>query len=210
MQITGAADWKRMREELLAAAGKGDEAPLRRFYDEHFRGVYRYVLCRTDGDHSVTEEIVEDVFYQAFRDIAQYDARHDPGAWLTGIARHRVLDFYRKEGRRPVVELVFSRFDEEFTKRLFDLESTELPDDELERTEMAKVVELVLSELPEEYEQVLRLRYVEEKPVRDVAAALGASPKAAESRLYRARAAFRDAFRLAGKNLDFDGVRAQS
>ena len=210
METTNATDWMRLRAELADAARKGDEAPLRRFYDGHFAEVYRYVLCRVDGNHSEAEEIVEDVFFQAFRDIESFDARHAPGAWLLGIARHRVLDFYRKKGRRPVIELVFSRFDEEFTKRLFDLEHGELPEEELERTEMAKVVELVLSGLPSEYEQVLRLRYIEERQVRDVAEAVGATPKATEARLFRARNAFRDAFKLAAENMNFEAVRTES
>jgi len=206
MQSADLTKWRRLRAELVAAVEKNQDAPLRRFYDEHFDKVYRYVLCRVDGNHAEAEEIVGDVFFQAFRDIKGYDGRHEPGAWLTGIARHRILDFYRRKGRRPVIELVFSRFDEEFTRRLFDLESGELPEAEMERTEMAKVVELVLSELPENYEQVLRLRYVEERPVKDLAGVLGASPKAAEARLFRARNAFRDAFRLAAKNMNFEGM----
>ena len=124
-----------------------------------------------------------------------------PAAWLTGIARHRIIDWYRANRKRPVIELLFSQFDEDFSKRLFDLEAAELPDNQLEREEMGKVVEIVLSALPAEYEKVLRLRYLDERPVRDVALALDTTEKAAEARLYRARIAFRDAFRLAGQSM---------
>jgi len=67
----------------------------------------------------------------------------------------------------------------------------------------------VLSELPGEYEQVLRLRYMEDRQVKDVAGVLGSTPKAAEARLYRARNAFREAFRLAAENINFDALRAK-
>ena len=60
--------------------------------------------------------------------------------------------------RKPVVELVFSQFDEQFTRQLFNLEAQELPDTEMERSELAVVVELILSQLPREYERVLRLK----------------------------------------------------
>jgi RNA polymerase sigma-70 factor (ECF subfamily) len=212
MQPAEMEGWSRLREELLAAVRKGEETPLRRFYDGHFAEVYRYVLCRVDGNHTEAEELAADVFFQAFRDMESYDGKRDPEAWLRGIARHRVLDFYRRQRRRPVVELVFSRFDEEFTKKLFDLEAAELPEAELERSELARVVELVLSELPGDYEQVLRLHYVEERPVKEMAEILATTPKAAEARLWRARAAFCAAFRLAGRNLDFnpDGGGSQS
>ncbi len=209
MQSEDGSRWEALRAELIAAVDAGDDAPLRRFYDEHFAGVYRYVICRVENNHSEAEEIVEDVFFGAFRDMQSYDARRAPAPWLLGIARHRVLDFYRRRNRRPVLELVFSKFDEEFSKCLFDIEKSELPEAELERTEMARVVELVLSELPGEYEQVLRLRYMEDRQVKDVAGVLGSTPKAAEARLYRARNAFREAFRLAAENINFDALRAK-
>jgi len=210
MHMNQERDWARLRKELIAAAGQGREAPLRRFYDEHFEGVYRYVICRVENDHAEAEEIVGDVFFQAFRDLSGWDGRRSPRPWLLGIARHRVLDFYRRKGRRPVLELAFSRFDEEFARRLFDIEKGELPDAELERTEMARVVELVLSELPPDYEQVLRLRYIQDRRVKEVAEELGATPKAAEARLFRARNAFREAFKVAAENINFDALRAES
>jgi len=202
----GQDGWNRLKQDLLSAAGSGAGPALREFYDEHFPGVYRYVLCRVDGSHAEAEEIVQDVFYQAFRDFAQYDASRPPGAWLRGIARHRVLDFYRRTKRRPVLEVAFSRFDEDFARRLFDLETGELPDREIERTELAGMVELVLSDLPNDYETVLRLRYLDEKSVNEIARALNTTPKAAEARLYRARTAFRDGFTLIGRNLHYKGT----
>ena len=192
------------RNVLVAAIRRRDERALRAFYDAHFPSLYRYVLARMDGDHPQAEEVVADVFFQAFRDIDKYDGRSAPRTWLLAIARHRVLDAYRRLKKRPVVELVFSRFDEDFTRRLFDLEAAELPEDQLERTELAKVVELVLSELPPEYEQVLRMRYLDDRPVKDLAGRLEITLKAAEGRLYRARIAFRDAFKFAARNLVFE------
>lgn len=208
MQKMSSQRWVKLREELLRALRDNTEAPPRRFYDRYFPGIYRYVLCRLDGDHAATEEIVAEVFFQAFRDMEKYDGQHAPGTWLRGIARHRVLDFYRQTRRRPVLELAFSSFDEEFTRRLFDLEAHELPEEALEQTELATVVELVLSGLPEGYEKALRLRYLEDRPVKEIAGLLRFSPKATEARLYRARIAFKEAFRLAYRNLNFEGATA--
>lgn len=198
-------EWLKDRGRLLAAMKSGDYGPLKEYYDEHFPGIYRYVLCRVHGNHADAEPIVEEVFYQAFRDMAKYNGQHAPGAWLRGIARHRILDFYRKVRRKPVVELAFSQFDEEFSRYLADLDSGELPDEMLERADISTLVEIVLSDLPEEYEQALRLRYLEGKRVNDIAEMLDSTPKAVEGRLYRARIAFKEAFRLIGTNLFYEG-----
>ena len=176
---------------------------MRLFFNEHFGAVYRYVLCRVDGNHADAEEIVGEVFYQAFRDLKKCDAQSTPDSWLRGIARHRVLDFYRKNKRRPVVEIAFNTFDEEMAHRLFDLEASEVPSDSLEREELGLLVELALSDLPSGYERVLRLKYVDERAVKDIAEVLKATPKAIEAKLHRARLAFRDAFGLLQQNMSY-------
>jgi RNA polymerase sigma-70 factor (ECF subfamily) len=204
MPTSDASDSLTLREELVAAVRDGAETVMRRFYDQHFPAVHRYVLCRMNGDHAETEEIVSDVFFQAFRDIGQYDGSSPAGAWLQGIARHRVVDVLRKKGRRPETALG----DAEHPDHLLDLEAGELPEAALERAELAESVAQALSELPAEYEQVLRRHYLEDQPVKDLAEALQITPKAAEARLFRARQAFRDAFRFNARELDGAGQEA--
>jgi RNA polymerase sigma-70 factor (ECF subfamily) len=192
---------QKLRSELIAALRDGDDGPVRAFYDENLPAVYRYVLCRMKGSHDETEDVVADVFFQAFRDIRQYDPRHSPEAWLLGIARHRVLDACRRNGRKPFLELGFGQGADDTGEGLFDLEAEDLSARDMERAELAELIEGVLSQLPSEYEQILRQRYLEDRSVRELAAALQTTPKAAEARLFRARNAFRDAFRVAGRSL---------
>lgn len=170
---------------------------MRRFYDQHYQTVYRFVICRV-GNYPETEEIVSNVFYQAFRDHAQYDAEHAPESWLIGIARHRVVDALRKRSHRPKI----LRLDEELPPGALDLESSELPDLLLEREELAERIEWVLSEMSPDDEKLLRWHYLDEKPVKKIAELLNINEKAAEARLFRARGAFRDAFKHAAREFD--------
>ncbi len=194
---------RQMKNQLIAAVNEQDQRPMRAFYDRYFGSIYRYVLCRVDGNHADTEEIVGEVFYQAFRDIERYNAKNAPDAWLRGIARHRVLDFYRRNKRKPVIELAFDKFDAEMAEHFMNLDAKELHDDALKRDEVSTLVELALSDLPEGYEQVLRLKYLENKAVNDIATVLKDTPKAVEARLHRARLAFRDAFRVMQQHLAY-------
>ena len=56
------------------------------------------------------------------------------------------------------------------------------------------MVQVALDSLPGRYADALELKYLQELSVRDIAARLGVSPKAAESSTVSARDAFRDAF----------------
>jgi RNA polymerase sigma-70 factor (ECF subfamily) len=191
------SEWRALREELAAAVAGGREDVMRRFYDQHFQKVYRFVICRI-GNYPETEEIVSDVFYQAFRDHKQYDAEHPPESWLLGIARHRVLDVLRKRSRRPKI----LHLDEELPAGALDLEASEIPDLLLEREELAERIEWVLSEMNPDEEKILRWQYIDGKPVKEIAELLGINEKAAEARLFRARSNFRDAFKNAAREFD--------
>ena len=186
--------WQELREELSAALRHEDEAVLQHFYQEHVATVYRFVLCRLDQDHAEAEDVVSQVFYQAFRDFERYDGLHAPGAWLQGIARHRIQDALRRKGRRDALNRVVQEVSGlEIAEP--NLESTSAPEFALEKEETQRAVEWVLSALPPEYEQILRLHYVEDLPVKEISEKLGLTFKTAEARLLRSREAFRSAYR---------------
>ena len=68
-----------------------------------------------------------------------------------------------------------------------------MPTDAAAREKAERVAE-ALAEINPLYEAVLRAKYLDRQSVEEMAAALGESPKAIESRLTRARQAFREAY----------------
>jgi len=77
----------------------GDETALAQFYDRWSRAVHAFVghLVR-DGDDA--EDILEDTFWQAWRQASRYEAaRGEIGTWLLAIARSRSLDRLRARRR---------------------------------------------------------------------------------------------------------------
>lgn len=97
-----AADAVRRRRDLalredLAAVTRQDQAALARIYDRMHGPVFALVL-RILPEHDLAEEVLLDVFLQAWRRAATYDgARGEVAAWLLTIARSRALD--RRRGR---------------------------------------------------------------------------------------------------------------
>ncbi len=67
----------------------------------------------------------------------------------------------------------------------------------IQRREVARIVQLVLDRLPGRYGDALEWKYIDGFSVAEIAERLSLAPKAAESLLTRARAAFRDAFKAA-------------
>lgn len=90
-------------EASLRRVAAGDGGGLAELYDRHGRAVYSLAL-RILGDTTESEEVVQDVFVQAWRQAARYDTTRGPVvAWLLMVTRSRAIDrLRRRRGLLPV------------------------------------------------------------------------------------------------------------
>jgi RNA polymerase sigma-70 factor (ECF subfamily) len=148
---------------------------LEDLYREHAAPVWRYVRARLPDDADA-EDVTSDVFLRAHRSLGAYDpAQGSPRAWLIGIARHAVADWWRRRGREdPVADLPLLEADE--------------PDPAvaLGRLDDAADVRAVVGLLSEREQEALRLRFAAELPSAEVGAAMGISAPAARMLVHRA------------------------
>lgn len=93
----------------LVRAGEITEA-LRRLMDRHGAAVYRYCRAAID-DATLAEDVQQQVFIEAYRDLPSFAQRSTVRTWLLGIARHRVLDAAKRR-RRTLARLEDAAVDE--------------------------------------------------------------------------------------------------
>jgi RNA polymerase sigma-70 factor, ECF subfamily len=157
-------------------------ATLLEIYDHAVGEVFTYLRARCGG-RALAEDLTADTFLAAVGQIRRGAVDEVTVAWLIGIARHKLLDEWRRSARRPRPE----RFDDDA-----DTPDHHLADgDEWDAIIDRKLVGDVLAELGAHHRSALALRYFDGLAVPDVAAHLGRTVEATETLLVRARRRFR-------------------
>ena len=89
-------------------AGKQDEARFAALVEEHQASLRAFV--RTLGvDSDWVDDLAQDAFVVAYRELETFDEDRDFGKWLRGIARNLVRNELRKAGRRRIMNEVLTR-----------------------------------------------------------------------------------------------------
>lgn len=133
------------------------------------------------------EDLVQESFLKAFTRLDTFQHQSSFYTWLYRIATNTILDWMKRRGRSPVTTVE----DPELLAGTSKLRIA-APDAQMERNETARITHEVLEHLPDIFRQVLVMREFEEMAYQDIAEALGISIGTVESRLFRARARFKD------------------
>jgi len=156
-------------ERSLIEAAQADPARFLELYDRHVDRVYAYVSRRA-GSRAPAEDITSAVFEQALTKLPTFEWRGVPfAAWLFRIAANALADHWRREERNshePPPDVPDER-------EQYDLE---------QRVSLFRLVD----RLPETQRQVIQMRFVEDRSIRDVAAALDRSEGAVKQLQLRA------------------------
>jgi RNA polymerase sigma-70 factor (ECF subfamily) len=174
---------------LVARMRSGDESAFDEFAERYLPGLHRFALRRLDGDRELTRDVVQATMCNVIEKLDGYRGEAPLFTWLCACCRNEIGGHFRRRDRRPrEVEL-----DGELQEGLPATAEGE-PQERLLRVEAGELVHLALDSLPPTYARAVEWRYLEGAAVDEIARRLGATYKAAESLLSRARAAFREAY----------------
>jgi len=167
-----------VNEERLAA--DDPRAALLDIFDTALPRVYGYLLSRC-GQRSLAEDLTSETFLAAVDAVRRQDPPPVSTAWLVGVARHKLVDHWRRQARE---ERGLSALGPPVTEG----------EDSWDAQVDALRARSVLAALAPHHRAVLTLRYVDDLPVPDVAVVLQRTVHATEALLVRARTAFRRSY----------------
>jgi len=180
---------------LVDEALGGNQASFQLLVERYQQRIFNLIRHYTRNPVEI-EDLAQESFLKAYRRLATFQHQSSFYTWLYRISVNTILDSLKRRGRSPV-------------QTVEDLESVPAapsaaspsPSATLEREEIARITHDVLEDLPEIFRTVLVLREYEEMAYQDIADQLGISIGTVESRLFRARARFKE--RLLQKHPEF-------
>lgn len=165
-----------------------EDLPFRAMYRTTVGEVYGYVMGLTGGDRTLTEDLVTEAYMAAVDRFADGRESEVTVPWLKVVAKRRFVDHVRRE---TSVQRRVERLKNELTAGA-GRSARDAVDEIASRQEVYDA----LSQLSADQRLVLVMRHVDGFSTREIAEHLGRSPKAVESLLARARAAFREVYEV--------------
>jgi RNA polymerase sigma-70 factor, ECF subfamily len=165
-------------DDILGLVGEGEgKLALERLMQRHGAAIYRYCLIAV-GDATLADDIHQQVFIEAFRDLPRFARRSTLRTWLLGIARHRVLDAAKRRRRaRNQVEAACAA----------DLPDLAPPPGEgLDEAELRAALTACIAELEEPARTAVLLRYQQTMTYEEMAGICGEKPGTLQARVARA------------------------
>jgi RNA polymerase sigma-70 factor (ECF subfamily) len=179
-------------EEVVARVLDGDLASFEILMRRHNQRLYRIgrAILRNDAE---AEDVMQDAYVRAYEHLSQFAGRAKFSTWLSRIAVNEALA--RRRRLRAHEELEPSNMTDENGNKVQSMDrfesSTPNPEQQAASSEMQRLLESAIEDLPDDYRSVLVLRDVEEMDTNEAAAALDISEENVKVRLHRARALLR-------------------
>ena len=174
-------------ERLIA----GQDTALNNLMERHATPVFHF-LCRMVGNEDDANDLAQETFVRVFKARDSFRMGEKFSTWLFAIAANLARNHFRWRSRHPAISFEAETGESEQTLGGTLPANDPAPDEQTLAAERATAVRAAVGKLPEDLREAIVLCEWGEHSVGEAAAILQATPKAVESRLYRARQILRE------------------
>jgi len=163
-------------ESLIGRIALGDRLAMQVLYGRHHVRVYRFAL-RLVRQEQVAEDLISEVFLDAWRQAGQFEGRSTVSTWLLAITRFKALSALRNKKD--------AELDDKTAAAIEDTAGD--PGAMIARKDTGKVLRNCLARLSRDHREIVDLVYYHEKSVEEVARIVGIPENTVKTRLFDAR-----------------------
>ena len=173
------------KEKELIEQARADARVFGIIYEEYYPVIFRYALKRV-GNVKIAEDMTSETFFKALRSLWRFKWQDVTfSAWLYKIATNEINGYYRR-GKGKTLSLELLEEDGFDPPAQVDIEGElDEAEAELQRHEDFLAVQQQLERLPVKYQEVIALRFFENKKINEVAEILGKREGTVKSLLSR-------------------------
>jgi RNA polymerase sigma-70 factor (ECF subfamily) len=174
----------------IELARAGDSDGFRILVERHSRSLFG-LAYRMTGNEFDAEDVVQETFMRAFKQLDRYESRSSFSTWLYRIASNYALDLLRARKRQEDRRLVST---DEDTEVLDGIAGTDpLQDRLLHNTQVKQKLKSVLGELSEQERTAFVLRHYEGLSIEQIGSILNVGQSATKNSIFRAVRKLREA-----------------
>ncbi|WP_454052668.1 RNA polymerase sigma factor [Clostridium sp. Marseille-Q7071] len=161
-------------KEIIKSILEGNKNDFEKILIKYDKKVYGFI-CKLIGDKHIAQDLAQETFLKAYRNLYNFDRNKNFITWLFTIAKNTSLNYLKSNESKS-----FEKIDEEFAHDL-------TPEVVIENKENMKELYELIHSLPEKYRVLILLKYVEKLTAEDIGKVLNLPKGKVESRLYIAR-----------------------
>ena len=179
-------------EDLVTQFIQGNDSAFTLLYNRHIRGI-RYFVFRIIKEKEASEDLAQETFIRIARAASRFDPTKKFSGWALSIARNLALNEMRNRSSQPAILEPYLWEDGSSKYELEDLKFR--TDREVERDELGNLINETFESLPEYKQEILRLRFIEDRSYKEIEEITGCNLGTVRSRINRARIDFKKNFR---------------
>jgi RNA polymerase sigma-70 factor (ECF subfamily) len=179
----------------MARLSAGQDTALNDLMERHATPVFHF-LYRLTGNEDDANDLAQETFVRIFKSHGNFHPDQKFASWLYAIAANLARNHFRWRGRHPTVSLEMENTETRQTLGSTLPANSPAPSEETLVHERAEAVYEAVNRLPEDLRAAIVLCEWEDRSVAEAATILQTTPKAVESRLYRARRLLRENLKL--------------
>ena len=147
-------------------------------YEQYANPIYRFIYFKVRQDHELAQDILAQTFCNAWNSFKKKGGFEHAQAFLYKIARNLVIDHIKKASTQREFQMAedFDAADDR------DQEIVDMVDHQL----ALEVCKNLLASLPDNYIEIIQLRFIEDKTIQEIADVLSISKNNASIRIHRA------------------------
>lgn len=157
----------------------GDEQALAQLIDRHQVKIYSFIFSKV-RDRDLTEDIFQDTFIKVIHTLkkGKYNEEGKFVSWVVRIAHNLIIDYYRKNNKMQM-----QRENEEFSIFRYMEDNSPSVEDALAQLQAEKEICGLLELLPDDQQEVVKLRIFEDLSFKEIAEQTGVSINTALGRM---------------------------